>query len=178
MTSTSSGWLRTEGASSITLENNNIRTRFWELPRLSTAFLSASLLSISAVLVWVTMSALSVGLGECGWQFYLTVKGVAVHILWSFVCAIRCVVSLIYAVSNDGWLTILIVCFENKKNWQFVLHLIMSEMLCIHGCHAVSKLKPHRTTMATSRLAEYERNLNVNYDSKKSNRLNVESQRF
>lgn len=32
--------------------------------------------------------------------------------------------------------------------------------------------------MAMLWLAEYERNLNVNYGSKKSNRLNVESQRF
>ena len=59
-----------------------------------------------------------------------------------------------------------------------LLNLIMSEMLRIHVCHAMSKLKPWSEAMAASRLAESERNLNVNYGSKKSNRLNVESQRF
>lgn len=46
-----------------------------------------------------------------------------------------------------------------------VFNLIMSDLLCIHGCCAVSELKTQSKTMATS-LAEYERNLNVNYDSK------------
>ncbi len=40
------------------------------------------------------------------------------------------------------------------------------------------ELKLWSVATATSRMAEGVRNLNVNYGSKKSNRLNVESQRF
>ena len=72
-----------------------------------------------------------------------------------------------------------IVVFKIHKYSAFqLLNLIMSEMLCIHVCHAMSKLKPWSIAMATSCPADYERNLNVNYVSKKSNPLNVESQRF
>lgn len=76
-----------------TLNCVSIRARFWELPCLSTDSLSASLLPISAELVRVTVSAVSVGFWIVWLSFSLRHLSVLPH-YGSLIFIIRSFISL------------------------------------------------------------------------------------